>query len=56
MAFGRTATTNMVLQGFSSNYNALQVKLDRRFSGDLLITTAYTWSKAQFVLELSIRQ
>ncbi|MGH9663907.1 MAG: TonB-dependent receptor domain-containing protein, partial [Bryobacteraceae bacterium] len=45
-AFGRTATTNMVFQGFSSNYNALQVKLDRRFSGGLLITTAYTWSKS----------
>ncbi|HLJ17282.1 MAG TPA: TonB-dependent receptor [Bryobacteraceae bacterium] len=45
-AFGRTANTNMVFQGFSSNYNALQVKIDRRFSSGLLITTAYTWSKA----------
>lgn len=45
-AFKRTANTNMVFQGFSSNYNALQVKLDHRFSVGLLITTAYTWSKA----------
>ncbi|MEO7145820.1 MAG: TonB-dependent receptor [Bryobacteraceae bacterium] len=45
-AFGRTANTNLVFEGFSSNYNALQVKLDRRFSDGLLITTAYTWSKA----------
>ena len=45
-AFGRTANTNFVFQGFSSHYHALQVKFDRRFSGGLLITTAYTWSKA----------
>ena len=31
--------------GFSSSYNALQVKLDRRFS-DLTVTTAFTWGKA----------
>jgi outer membrane receptor protein involved in Fe transport len=45
-AFGRTANTNFVFRGFSSHYHALQVKFDRRFSGGLLITTAYTWSKA----------
>ena len=32
--------------GTSSNYHALQAKLDRKFSGGLLLTTAYTYSKA----------
>lgn len=41
----RTAGTNFYFAGFSSMYNALQVKLDRRFSGGLSITTAYTWGK-----------
>ncbi len=41
----RTASTNFYFSGYSSMYNALQVKLDRRFSGGLSITTAYTWSK-----------
>jgi hypothetical protein len=41
-------TGNVALKflGTSSNYNALQVKLDRRFTGGLLVTTAYTFSKA----------
>ncbi len=32
-------------QGFSSTFNSLQVKFDRRFSG-LTMTTAFTWQKA----------
>jgi hypothetical protein len=44
--YPRTASTNQVFQGFSSNYNSLQVKLDRRFSGGFLMTTAFTWGKA----------
>src|SRR6266478_4124643 len=41
-------TGNVALKflGTSSNYNALQAKLDRRFSGGFLMTTAYTYSKA----------
>jgi hypothetical protein len=42
--FGKTAGANLRWQGFSSSYNALQVKLDRRFS-DLNVTTAFTWGK-----------
>jgi hypothetical protein len=42
---GRTQTTNFIFQGFSTSYNALQVKLDRRFSGSFNLTTAYTWGK-----------
>lgn len=41
---GRTADTNLFFAPFSTNYNSLQVKLDRRFS-NLNITTAYTWGK-----------
>ncbi len=32
--------------GISNNYNSLQMKIDRRFSGGFLLTTAYTFSKA----------
>ncbi|OLD82419.1 MAG: TonB-dependent receptor [Acidobacteria bacterium 13_1_20CM_58_21] len=43
--FGRTADTSLRFAGYSSNYNSLQVKFDRRFSGGLSITTAYTFGK-----------
>lgn len=43
--FPRTASTTEFWQGFSSSYNALQVKLNRQFSNGLLITTAFTWGK-----------
>lgn len=43
--FGRNQTTNTYL-GTHTYYNGLQVKLDRRFSNGLSLTTAYTWSKA----------
>ena len=41
----RTAGVNLLFAGFSTSYNSLQVKLDRRFAGSLGITTAYTWGK-----------
>ncbi len=44
--FGRKSDTNLRYQGFGSSYQSLQVKVDRRFSGGLLITSAYTWGKA----------
>jgi len=43
--FGRTANTNLLFAGYSSSYNALQVKFDRKFSGGLATTTAYTFGK-----------
>lgn len=43
--FGRTANTNLLFAGYSSSYNALQVKFDRKFSGGLSTTTAYTFGK-----------
>lgn len=42
--YGKTASATLRWQGFSSSYNALQVKLDRRMS-DLTMTTAFTWGK-----------
>ena len=41
--YPRTAATTLLLQGFSNNYDALQVKFDRRFSSGFLMTTAFTW-------------
>jgi len=44
--WGRTAET-VALEGFlSSNYNALQVTIDRHFSKGFYLKGAYTWSKA----------
>ena len=43
--FGRKETTN-VWTPFGSHYQSLQVKLDRRFSEGLVLTTAYTYGKA----------
>jgi hypothetical protein len=45
LKFGRTADTTQYFRGFSSMYNALQVKLNRRFHNGLSITTAYTLGK-----------
>ncbi|HKW35157.1 MAG TPA: carboxypeptidase regulatory-like domain-containing protein [Candidatus Acidoferrum sp.] len=43
--FARTASTNLLFAGYSSSYHALQVKFDRKFSGGLSTTTAYTFGK-----------
>ena len=44
--FGKNADVNLRYVGYSNNYNSLQLKLDRRFSGGFLMTTAYTYGKA----------
>jgi hypothetical protein len=46
IAFGRTASTQLIFQGFSSNYQSLQTQLTKRFSNGLSFTTALTWGKA----------
>ncbi|WP_348266112.1 TonB-dependent receptor [Edaphobacter paludis] len=45
IAFGRTASTNVIDQGFSSNYQSLQAQLNRRLSSGLSLTSAFTWGK-----------
>jgi len=44
--YGLTGNVALKFLGTSSNYNALQAKLDRKFSNGFLMTTAYTYSKA----------
>lgn len=46
IAFGRVAATNQYFLGFSSNYQSLQVSLNKRFSNNLAFTSAFTWGKA----------
>src|SRR5450759_961667 len=43
--FLRTADTTLYFAGYSSMYNGLQVKLNRRFHNGLAITTAYTMAR-----------
>ena len=43
LAYGKTAGDTMFWPGFSSSYNALQVKLDRHFSFNL--TTAFNYGR-----------
>jgi hypothetical protein len=44
-ALGRTASSTVYFNGYSSMYNGLQMKLDRRFATGLTMTTAYTWGR-----------
>jgi hypothetical protein len=44
--YGKNTDINERYVGMSNNYNSLQVKADRRFSGGFLMTTAYTWGHA----------
>jgi len=43
--YPHTGTVAEFWQGFSTTYNALQVKLDRRFTSGLGITTGFTYAK-----------
>jgi hypothetical protein len=44
-AYGKTAGATLRWAGYSSSYNGLQAKIDRRFS-DFTVTTAFAWQKA----------
>jgi hypothetical protein len=44
--FGQTANVTQYFAAFSSSYNSLQVKFDRRFNAGVAVTTAFTWQKA----------
>jgi hypothetical protein len=41
----RTATTSKIFQGFSSNFQSLQLQLTKRFAQGLGFTSAFTWGK-----------
>jgi Carboxypeptidase regulatory-like domain len=43
---GRTAATNLLAIGTSSNYNSLQARLNRRFENGFSLVTSYTYQKA----------
>jgi len=45
IAFKRTAATNVYFLGFSSNYQSLQLQLNRRFNNGLGVITSFTWGK-----------
>lgn len=45
-AFGRTAYTELLPKGTSSNYNSLQARLTHRYSSGLVWTSGYAWQKA----------
>jgi hypothetical protein len=44
--FGRTASVAQRANAYNNNYNALQLNVQKRFSGGLQFGTAYTWSKS----------
>ena len=45
-AFGRTEDTDLLGKGTSTNYNALQAQLRRRWSSGLVLRASYTYQKA----------
>jgi hypothetical protein len=46
VAFGRTASTELLPDGRGSNYNSLQARLAHQFSGGLTWTSSFTYQKA----------
>jgi hypothetical protein len=45
-AFGKNADVLLRYAGYSNAYDSLQVKVDRRFSGGVMMTLGYTYGKA----------
>ena len=45
IAFGKTASVTEDFLGYSSNYSSLQAQLNRHFTGNLGVTTSFTWGK-----------
>ncbi len=45
IAFGKTASVTEDFLGYSTNYQSLQAQLNRHFTGDLGVTTSFTWGK-----------
>jgi len=47
IAFKKTASVTQYFQGFTTNYQSLQVQLSRRFTHGIAYSSALTWGKAQ---------
>ncbi len=45
IAFGKTASVTEDFLGYSTNYSSLQAQLNRHFTGNLGVTTSFTWGK-----------
>ena len=45
IAYKRSAATNVYFLGYSSNYQSLQLQLNRRFTNGLGLITSFTWGK-----------
>jgi hypothetical protein len=45
-AFGKNADVLLRYAGYNNDYNSMQIKIDRRFTGGFMLTTAYTYGKA----------
>jgi len=45
IAFGKAASVTEECVGFSTNYSSLQAELNRHFTGNLGVTTSFTWGK-----------
>ena len=43
--FGKSASATEDFLGYSSNYSSLQAQLNRHFTGNLGVTTSFTWGK-----------
>jgi len=44
--YGRTTSTTQYFRGFSSTFNALEARFDRRFSSGVHMTSSFTWQHA----------
>jgi hypothetical protein len=47
IAFGKTQPVTQYFQGYSSNYESLQVQFTRRFTKGLSFASNFTWGKAE---------
>jgi hypothetical protein len=47
IAFGKTASVTQYFQGYSSNYQSLQVQFTRRFTKGFSFASNFTWGKAE---------
>lgn len=44
--YGKTASATLRWAGYSSSFESLQARIDRRFANNLVVNTSFTWGKA----------